>query len=298
MRYFYGTTDFYSEVPTAVTLGKFDGLHLGHQKLIGRILAKKGQGLASTVFVIAPPGVPRLLTSEEKKRRLEQLGIDCLVECPFIPEILGMGPEQFMAEVLKKKLKAAYLAVGTDFRFGYQRSGDVRFLKERQREYGINVDIIEKRRLGGRVISSTYVREAMRAGKMELAEELLGYPYSVTGVVRHGKQLGRTIGMPTVNLIPEADKLLPPNGVYFTKVFCAGNCYRGVTNIGCKPTVDGSFIGVETYLYDFSGELYGSEITVELLSFQRPERRFDSVERLKEQMHKDILCGEEYFREH
>lgn len=298
MKYFYGTTDFYSEVPTAVTLGKFDGLHLGHQKLINRILAKKEQGLSSTVFVIAPPGVPRLLTSQEKRKMLENAGIDCMIECPFIPEILGMGPGQFVEEVLLKKLKSAYLAVGTDFKFGYQRSGDTRFLSDRQEKYGMQVDVIEKERLDGRIISSTYVREAMQEGKMELVKDLLGYHYSVAGTVRHGRQLGRTIGMPTVNLIPEKDKLLPPNGVYFARVFCGGTYYRGITNIGCKPTVDGSFVGVETYLYDFAGELYDREIVVELLSFRRPERRFDSLESLKEQMRRDVLSGKEYFREH
>ena len=243
------------------------------------------------------PVFPRLLTRAEKRKKLEDAGVDCLVECPFISEILSMGPEQFMTEVLLKKLKAAYLTVGTDFRFGYQRSGDVLFLKNHQEAYGIQVDVIEKERMNDRVISSTYVREAMREGKMELAQKLLGYPYSVTGTVRHGRQLGRTIGMPTVNLVPEMDKLLPPNGVYFSRVRIEGTCYRGITNIGCKPTVNGDFIGVETYLYDFSGELYDKEIVVELLSFRRPERRFESLEKLKEQMHRDILCGKEYFRE-
>lgn len=298
MRYFYGTTDFYSEVPTAVTLGKFDGLHLGHQKLIGRIRAQKEQGLASAVFVIAPQGVPRLLTSAEKRKKLEEAGIDCLIECPFVPEILNMGPDEFVSEVLVKKLKTKYLAVGTDFRFGRERSGDAAFLLAGQERYGVHTDVIEKERLGERVISSTYVREAMQEGNMELANDLLGYRYSVAGIVQHGRQLGRRIGMPTVNLIPEKDKLLPPNGVYFTRVLCEGSSYRGVTNIGCKPTVDGSFTGVETYLYDFTGELYGRQIVVELLSFRRPERRFDSVDELKEQMQKDILSGKEYFREH
>lgn len=297
MRYFEGTTEFYSEVPTAVTLGKFDGLHRGHQKLIRCVKAQKVSGLAGTVFVIAPQGSGRLLTKTEKRKCLEEMGIDLLIDCPFIPEILSMEPEQFVSKILVEKLKAKYVVVGTDFRFGYRRSGDAWLLKSLQEKYGIRVEIIEKECRGSREISSTYIREAMQAGEMGLVSELLGYPYSVAGTVQHGKQLGRRIGMPTVNLVPEQDKLLPPNGVYYTGVKSEGRYYHGITNIGCKPTVDGSFIGVETYLYDFDGNLYGKDITVELLAFRRPEMKFSSVEELKAQMERDIQAGKEYFRE-
>lgn len=298
MRYFHGTTQFGSEQPSAVTLGKFDGLHRGHQKLISHIREQKKSGLASIVFMIAPPGGPRLLTGQEMYRKLEDAGVDCLIECPYIPEILSMGPEQFLKEVLAEKLNAEYLAVGTDFRFGYQRSGDAYFLRSMQEKYHMKVDIIEKECYGEREISSTYVREALEKGEMELAAALLGYPFSVSGVVQHGRQLGRRIGMPTLNLIPESVKLLPPRGVYCTRTFFDGTPYCSITNIGSKPTVDGSFVGVETYLYDFAEDLYGKEITVELLSFRRPERKFSSVEELKAQMEKDINSGKEYFREH
>lgn len=297
MRYFEGTTEFYSEVPTAVTLGKFDGLHRGHQKLIRCVEAQKVSGLAGAVFVIAPQGSGRLLTKTEKRKRLEEMGIDLLVDCPFIPEILSMEPEQFVSEILVEKLKAKYVVVGTDFRFGYRRSGDAWLLQALQEKYGIRVEIIEKECRGSREISSTYIREAMQAGEMGLVSELLGYPYSVAGTVQHGKQLGRRIGMPTVNLVPEQDKLLPPNGVYYTGVKTEGSYYHGITNIGCKPTVDGSFIGVETYLYGFDGNLYGKDITVELLAFRRPEMKFSSVGELKAQMERDIQAGKEYFRE-
>jgi riboflavin kinase/FMN adenylyltransferase len=298
MRYFHGTTQFYSEQPTAVTLGKFDGLHLGHQKLIGQITAQRSSGLSPVVFVIAPPNIPRLLTRQEMYQKLADCGVDCLIECPYEQEILGMSPEQFLETVLVQKLKAKYLAVGSDFRFGHHRSGDVQFLASRQEQYGMRVDIIEKACLGGREISSTYVREAMKCGDMELVSSLLGSPFSVSGTVQHGRQLGRRIGMPTLNLIPEQGKLLPPNGVYYTKTHYGAQIYNGMTNIGSKPTVDGSFIGVETYLYDFSEDFYGKEIKVELLTFRRPEQKFESVDALKAQMENDIRAGEEYFREH
>lgn len=298
MKYFHETMEFYSDAPSAVTLGKFDGLHLGHQKLIEQIKRQKLSGLSSIVFMIAPPDVPRLLTKSEMYQKLEDLGADCLIECPYIPEVLSMRPEQFLEDVLIRKLKARYLAVGTDFRFGYQRSGDADFLVRMQEQYPIHVDVIHKECLDGREISSTYVREAMANGNMELAAKLLGYPFFISGTVRHGKQLGRQLGMPTLNLIPPSEKLLPPNGVYYTRTHYNGNVYRGITNIGSKPTVDGSFIGAETYLYDFSDDLYGKEITVELLSYRRPEQKFHSVDELKTQMQKDILSGKEYFREH
>ena len=131
---------------------------------------------------------------------------------------------------------------------------------------------------------------------MDLVRELLGRPFAVKGVVRHGRRIGRTLGMPTVNLIPPEEKLLPPNGVYATKTCIDGCFYQGITNIGCKPTVDGSFRGVETYLFDVDMDLYGKEIVTELYSFERPEQKFPSLEALKNQMHRDISFGKEYFR--
>ena len=145
------------------------------------------------------------------------------------------------------------------------------------------------------MVSSTGVRAAVRRGDMEHVSRMLGMPYSVSGRVEHGKKLGRTIGMPTANLIPERDKLLPPNGVYYSQALIDGRTYKGISNVGCKPTVgDGHIVGVETYLYDFEGDLYDRDITVSLLAFRRPEMKFDSVERLKEQMEADIAAGRGY----
>ena len=140
------------------------------------------------------------------------------------------------------------------------------------------------------------MKQALAGGDMELVEELLGYPYEVGGIVQHGQRLGRRLGMPTVNLIPEAEKLLPPCGVYYSDVQAEGQMYHGVTNIGYKPTVDGSFLGVETYLYEFHQEIYGKEATVGLRHYSRPEQKFDSIDALKYQMQKDISSGKEYFR--
>ncbi|MDD6616346.1 MAG: bifunctional riboflavin kinase/FAD synthetase [Lachnospiraceae bacterium] len=297
MEFYHAATDFFCGQPSAVTLGKFDGLHRGHQKLVDQIIRQKAAGLASVVFVIAPPGVPRILTSQEMHRKLESKGVDCLIECPYVPEILSMSPEQFLKDVLIQKLHARYLAVGTDFHFGYQRSGDADFLRSMQSKYHFRTDVIEKECFENREISSTYVREAMKKGEIELVSHLLGYPFSISGTVQHGRQLGRRIGMPTLNLIPPSEKLLPRNGVYYSRTLIDGAIYQSITNIGSKPTVDGTFLGAETYLYDFSEDMYGKEITVELLSFRRPEQRFASVEELKAQMQKDISSGKEYFCE-
>lgn len=291
----HDTTVFHSEVPTAVTLGKFDGLHRGHQKLIREILRLQEQGCYGIVFTIAPENQPVLLTEEEKCAMLEGLGVDCMIRCPFVPEILSMEPEQFVSQILAKQLKAKYIVVGTDFRFGHDRKGDVLLLKQLQEKYDFRLIVMEKECHEGSEISSTRIRDALAHADMELAGELLGFAYPVEGIVRHGKQLGRKIGMPTINQIPDWRKLLPPYGVYFSTVRSDGRCWQGVTNIGCKPTVDGSFLGVETYLYGVNEDLYGRHVQVSICSFRRPEQRFASVDELKMQMEQDILAGKRYF---
>lgn len=296
MIYIHEMTEFYSEQPSAITLGKFDGLHRGHQKLLREVKQLQRQGYRGIVFAIAPDKMSALLTTYEKKKMVEAYGIECMVNCPYVPEILSMDPESFIADVLIKKLKARHIVVGTDFQFGHKRTGDVRLLGALQGEYGFTLHVMEKECFQGREISSTYIKEALAGADMELAEKLLGYAYPVRGIVQHGKQLGRKIGMPTVNLIPEGRKLMPPPGVYFSRTAVGTNTYCGMTNVGYKPTVDGSFLGAETYLYDTDEDLYDREIEVSLLKFRRAERKFESVEELKAQMEKDIIAGKEYFR--
>lgn len=295
MRYISNTTGFYSEHPSAVTLGKFDGLHRGHQKLIHEILRLQKEGYYGIVFTIAPEHVPALLTPEEKRDVIESFGIDCTIRCPFVPEVLSMEPEAFVADILVRKLNAKYVVVGTDFRFGHKRSGDVNLLKELQSRYGFTLIVHEKECYGTREISSTYVREALAVSDMELAAALLGTSYPVHGVIQHGKKLGRRIGMPTINLIPSEKKLLPQPGVYYSDVAAGDLHCHGVTNIGYKPTVDGSFMGVETYLYGVDADLYGQYAKIYIRKFCRPEQKFPSVEALKAQMEQDIHLGEEYF---
>lgn len=296
MNYFHGTTDFYIEGETAVTLGKFDGVHRGHQKLMRHVKELEHEKKVNSVcFTLNAYNGPLLLTKEEQKHVVEQMGISYFIDCPFVPEISGMSPREFVEEILVKRLHTRYIVVGTDFRFGFKRAGDVELLKSMQEEYGFEVHALEKEEYKDRIISSTYIRETLEKGDMELASILLGRPFMVSGQVLHGRRIGRTIGMPTVNLVPPEDKFLPPNGVYASKTWVKGTPYPGVTNIGYKPTVGEMFRGVETYLFDVNLDLYGEELQTELYYYRRPEMKFASLEELKAQMHRDISFGKEYF---
>ena len=233
----------------------------------------------------------------EKCDLAEQMRADWLIACPFTDEIRNMTARRFVEEILVERLHAKQVVAGVDFRFGYQRSGNVEVLQELSREYGYELTVLEKEQDHGQVISSTLIREKLAQGDMERVNRLLGYPFHVTGEVVHGARLGRTIGMPTINLLPGAGKLLPPNGVYASETEIDGILYPGVTNIGYKPTVSGAHVcGVETYLLDVSGNFYGKTARVRLYSYQRPERKFHSVEELTEQMHRDAEQARKYMR--
>lgn len=293
------TLDFSIPEPSAVTLGKFDGIHLGHQKLMKKILEKRSSGLKSVVFTFGEmPGAVlygrgrTILTKTEREEHLRRMGIDYMIECPFVPELIHMEPEQFIEDILVKRLRAGFIAVGPDFRFGYERKGDCRLLKKLASVYGYEVEVCEKECFEEKVISSTYVRHMLETGEMEMVEKLLGYPYYVSGTVVHGHAIGRTLGVPTINLLPDEEKMLPPNGVYLTKTVVEGTAYFGITNIGVKPTISGEEAkGVETHLFDFTGDLYGKEVLVEFDAFQRPEKKFASIEALRQQLAEDIRQG-------
>ena len=199
-----------------------------------------------------------------------------------------MEASDFVRKIVSD-LNVRFIAVGSDFGFGHNREGDFRLLQNMSGQLGYKVEVVDKERYLGREISSTYIREVIGKGDMETAEKLLGYPYTVKGVVGYGRQLGRTIGIPTTNVIPIKEKLLPPNGVYVSKVHIEGETHMGVTNIGVKPTVgDENEKGAETFIFDFDKDVYGKNITIELHKFIRPEMKFESLEKLKEQMEKDI----------
>ena len=294
------TTEFQLDRPGAVAIGKFDGIHMGHQKLIQKIIEQKAKGYLATVFTFDTSAAAffggeekELTTREEKRIVFEKMGVDVLIEFPLNRETAATEPVEFVQRYLVSQMQAAYICAGTDLSFGRRGAGNYELLQQYADSYGYQVELIDKVRMDGEEVSSTRVREAVRTGQMEAAARMLGTPYSVSGTVEHGRRLGRTLGMPTANLLPEQDKLLPPNGVYYSKVLMGGRIYRSITNIGCKPTVSENHImGVETYLYDFAGDIYGKDITVQLLAFRRPEMKFDGMDSLKAQMQKDIAAGQ------
>lgn len=296
MEYMQGAGGFYVEGDTAITLGKFDGLHRGHQKLVRRIRELEKQDCKSVIFTLNRMEKGQILTDLERKNMAEKLGVDYLLDCPLTPEIAQMEPEAFVEEILVRRLHARYLVVGTDFRFGYQRRGDYRLLRELQQKYGFTVEVAKKEQYHGRDISSTYIREELAAGHVETVGELLGYSFFVSGEVLHAR--GSSIhGLPTVNLAATTRKLLPPNGVYATRTIIGKVSFPGITNIGCVPGGRKKFRGVETYLFDFERELLGENIEVQFFKFMRPERAFDSMDALCRQMYADISSGKEYFGE-
>lgn len=300
MRIIHDCNEFHIEERTAVAIGKFDGIHVGHQKLINKILEKKRDGLAACVFTFDPPPDvlfgkrlwKELTTREEKRILFEKMGVDILIEFPLNKDTAAMPPCDFIKDILANQMNTGFIAAGTDLSFGKNGEGGTGLLIEMQSEFGFEAEIIDKVLKDKRDISSTYVREAVEAGDMELAGELLSEPYAIYGEVLHGKRLGRTLGMPTINQLPPENKLLPPFGVYYSEVEIEGNVYKGITNIGLKPTVNkGEGVGVETFIYNFNQDVYGDMATVRLLHYKRPERKFDSVEDLKAQIKADV---EEY----
>ena len=280
----------------AVTMGKFDGIHRGHRKLVEKIRERKTLGEQAVLFAIDASS-NMILTSQERASLLEKLGVDVLVECQLNDRIRHMKAENFIKEILMGDLGASYVVVGEDNRFGFERKGTPRLLMEFGEKYGFDVEILSKEMDGHRKISSTYIREALKVGNVELAEKLLGYRYRTEGVVEHGQKLGRTLGFPTLNVAWKPEKAAPRFGVYACRVKMDGTWYCGIGNLGIKPTVtDAKRILTEVYVFDYKGDAYGKYVEIEFCAFERPESRFASLEELKTQVDRDILFGMEYFR--
>lgn len=288
-----------------VCLGKFDGLHIGHQKLIKCAEEIKKDDLQTVIFSFQMD--PRLLsgnenvkfiyTKEEKHKLMETYGVDYFISYPFDEAMFGMEAETFVKEILVEQLGVKHIVVGTDFRFGYKRKGDVELLKKLSDVYGYEVMAVEKVSYEGDIVSSTRIRECIENGEIELANAMLGMPYTIMGEVLHGRKLGRTLGMPTANMVPADEKILPPNGVYASRTWIGDKAYYGISNVGVKPTVGAEENKlIETFIFDFAGDLYGQWLKVELYTFERPEQKFSSIEELKHCMEQDTLFGKKYFR--
>lgn len=294
MKYIKDTLEFHIAEDSVITLGKFDGLHSGHRYLMEEMQKGKRNGLKCVVFTfdIPPRAIHKeeykvLSTNEEKVCIFEEAGVDYLIECPFTDELRQMSPYDFL-KMLTEKIHVKKIVAGTDFCFGYKRSGTYRELKQYAGEFAYEAVIVNKKQYKGRDISSTRIRDCIAKGEMEEANRLLGYDYFVTAKVENGNRIGRTIGFPTANQLPPKEKLLPPNGVYATRILLEGKLYNGISNIGKKPTIQGEHpIGIETNIFGFDGRIYNQNIQVSFLKYIRPEQKFESLEALTAQIRKD-----------
>lgn len=299
------TTNIKQSVPTAVTLGNFDGLHKGHRSLID-IMKKKAeeQNLKSIVFSFYPHPMFLFKTNsdsralimgyEEKRIVIEQTGVDAFIEYPFTKEFSSLSPEDF-ARLLFEQLNCKVLVVGFNYHFGKMAKGNCALLEEMGKEYGVEVICVPSVNFLEERVSSTRIRNALLNAEIALADELLTIPYFVYGTVVHGKRLGHTIGFPTMNVDADKKKLFPPNGVYATRTVIDGKIYSSVTNIGVQPTVNGTDKVVETNVFDFDEDVYGKKVTVYFFEFIRPEKKFDSLDALKAQLAKDVESAKDYF---
>ena len=285
-------------VRTAIAIGKFDGVHRGHMKLLHEIISHRDEGLLPLVFTFKGSvsdfysgNKSRVLTTDEEKLKLlEDAGIGSVYMMSINKDTVSYDPEAFVREILVEKLHAGLIAAGGDLSFGYKGRGNMSLL-ERLSEGGAlyRTAAIEKVKHEDQVISSTLIRNEVSSGNMERAGAMLGRAYSLEGMVVHGKKLGRTIGIPTANVIPDDEKLMPPFGVYSSVVELGDRQFKGITNIGVKPTVsDEPCVTAETHIFDFDEDIYGAGIRVSLVRFVRPEKKFGDIDSLKEQMLTDI----------
>lgn len=289
---------------TAVALGLFDGVHKGHQLVLSHVVDKKPQYKA-TVFTFNTDTVTSkrhdgelqmLITDEEKQRKFSEQGIEYLY-CSDFSELKNMSDEDFVRKILIGKLNAGYVACGADFRFGKGAMGNAQRLCELGRKYGIKVEVVNQLVYNGEVISSTEIRNLISEGKISQANKLLGYNYGYTLYVEHGFHRGSTWDFPTINQSIPKGFVLPKFGVYCSMVTVDNKKYLGVTNIGIKPTVkeNVAYPLAETYIIDFSGDLYGQIIKIELYEFVRPERMFDSFDELKAEISRNTEFTKQYF---
>ncbi|MEL4898353.1 bifunctional riboflavin kinase/FAD synthetase [Crocosphaera sp. Alani8] len=291
------------KTPTAIALGNFDGIHLGHRKVLKPITELGGDYIPTLVSFTPHPqeffsGETRQLLTplDEKVKILESLKIRQLVRLPFDGAIANLSPQAFIEDILVRKLNVKYISVGKDFRFGKGREGNAETLEKVAQTWGISAHITKlQSRIGedsGLRISSSRIRQCLAAGDVAEAREMLSYPYSLEGIVVKGQQLGRTIGFPTANLQVPSDKLLPRFGVYGVRVILATQeVINGVINIGSRPTVKGQLPTVEVHLLDWSGDLYGTFLRVHLEKFLRPEQKFPSLNALQKQIMEDCIVA-------
>lgn len=289
---------------TIVTIGTFDGIHLGHQKIIKRLVElKKNQGGEIVIFTFDPH--PRkilfpeqldlklITTTEEKCDLFQKFGVDYVLVFPFTREFSQLNANEYVSDIIVKGLKTKTLVIGYDHRFGSNREGNIDTLKQLSEVYNFNIEEIPAQEINQLNISSTRIRKAIEDGDIITANAFLGYPFFITGKVMKGKQLGRTIGYPTANLlIKDTDKLLPKIGVYAVKVFIGANSFKGMLNIGLNPTTDFDVnVKIEVNIFDFDKDIYDEILKVEFIKRIRDEQKFANLDELKSALANDkIVC--------
>jgi len=306
LKIFDSIAAFRSTRKTVITIGTFDGVHIGHRKIIDRVVSDAvANGLESVILTFFPhprivlhggDGIKLLNTLDEKKTLLEAAGLQNLIVHPFDEAFANLTAREFVQTVLVDKLNIAKIVIGHDHRFGKNRDAGIEDLIVFGREFSFEVEQIPAQEINAVSVSSTKIRKALSDGEMELANNYLGYNYFITGTVVNGRQLGRTIGFPTANIkIAESYKLIPKNGIYIAQSVIDGKNVRGMLSIGTNPTVGGQELSIEMYYMDFDGDLYGKTLSVEILSFIRDEQKFDSMEALKAAIANDRVIANAYF---
>ena len=298
MREITDITTFTTQQPTVLTIGTFDGVHLGHQKIVERVVTiARQEGLLATVFTFFPhprmvvqhdKGLKLIHTSEEKKQLLQQLGVDLLVVQPFNEAFAQLSAEEFVSTILVQRLNVKKVIIGYDHRFGRNRTANIDDMRLFGEKYGFAVEEISVQEVDEVSVSSTKIREALNKGDVTTAEHYLGTPYSLTGRVVHGLKLGRTLGYPTANIQVTKDyKLIPKDGVYVVYTYIGGQKIYGMMSIGKNPTIEGKGASIEVYFFDFNGDLYDQKLTIEFVQYLREEQKFATIDLLKKQLQDD-----------
>lgn len=285
--------------PKAVSLGNFDGVHKGHQKLMKEnIKISKAKNLRPSVLLFKENtknilnGEREYLTSlEDKIEILKNLGIECFCLLEFSDKFKNLSPYEFIEEILYKKLNTKYVIVGDNYRFGKMAKGDIKTLKKYEEDFAYKTKVVDFELDDGKIINSTDIRQMVREGKIEKANKDLGHPFKMQGKVIKGAQRGRLLNFPTANLKPSFKYVTAKSGVYFTRVNIDRDFYYGLTDIGTNPTFENKKMKIETYIMDFSKDIYGKNISIEFLEYLRPDYKFNSPEELIAQMEKDKKIG-------
>lgn len=305
MRIFHTTDNAGIHRPTVLTLGVFDGLHLGHQLII-RTVVDRARALNATPTVITfdphpravlhPESAPPLLqTLDQKVEGFGVLGIEQTIVVRFTPDFAQQKAEDFLRDVVKERLHAAEVYLGRGFAFGHNREGNIDLLRRISQDLGFLADEVPEVRLRNKRVSSSWLRQLLLDGKVNIARRLLGRPYGVEGRVERGAERGQKLGFPTANLHPR-NRVIPRNGVYVTGALIEGKWRRSVTNIGVRPTFESDVEpSVETFVMDWAGDLYGDVIRVRFLHRLRDERKFNSVKELRSQINSDVSRAQSYF---